>query len=274
MPNITEYIQKSFEDIKMMDWNLEFWSARQVMPILWYIEWRKFEWVIGKAKIACNNSWYNVSDHFVGSDKMVTLGSWSQRWVDDYLLTRYACYLIAQNGDSRKPEIAFAQTYFASQTRKQEIHEKREEENKRLEARAKLKESESKIEETVYHRWIYLPLDFATFKNRKIETLYNMSAKQLKAQRWIPEHRALADFDSEVELKAKDFIYAMTDHNIKDKDLKGKEHLENELISNAHATRQTMIQRWITPEKLRAQEDLKTVEKRRIKEHEKLWTKK
>lgn len=204
---------------------------------------------------------------------MVHLGSWSQRKIDDYLLTRYACYLIAQNGDSRKSEIAFAQTYFASQTRKQEIHEKRIEENKRLEARAKLKESETKIEETVYHRWIYLPSEFATFKNKKIETLYNMSTKALKAKREIPEHRALADFDSEVELKAKDFIYAMTDHNIKDKDIIGKENLENELISNAKATRQAMLKRWIVPEELPKQEDLKTIEKRRLEEQKKIENK-
>jgi DNA-damage-inducible protein D len=138
-----------------------------------------------------------------------------------------------------------------------------------LEARAKLKESEEKIEETVYHRGIYLPSDFATFKNKKIETLYTISTKALKTKRWISEHRALADFDSEVELKAKDFVYAMTDHNINDKDIKGKENLEKELISNAKATRQAMLKRGIVPEDLPKQEDLKIIEKKRLEEQKK-----
>lgn len=267
MNDLISTVQQSFEDIKITDetW-FEFWSARDLMSVLWYKEWRKFEWVIEKAKESCKNAWQMPQDHFVGGDKMVTLWSWSQRNVIDYLLTRYACYLIAQNGDSRKPEIAFAQTYFASQTRKQEIYQQRNEENKRLEARAKLKVSEAKIEETVYSRWISHPYEFATFKNKKIETLYNLSIKALKAKRWIPENRALADFDSEVELKAKDFIYAMTDHNIKERNIVWKQNLENELVSNAKETREAMLKRGIVPEELKPQEDLKLIEKRRIQE--------
>ncbi len=140
-----------------------------------------------------------------------------------------------------------------------------------MEARAKLKESEEKIEETVYNRWIILPIEFATFKNKKIQTLYNMSVKQLKEKRWIPNRRALADFDSEVELKAKDFVYAMTDYNIKDKDIKWKARLNNELVSNAKVTRQAMLKRWITPEELLPQEDLKIIEKKRLEEQKRLW---
>ena len=264
MADLTNKVQKTFEDIKISDetW-FEFWSARDLMNILWYKEWRKFEWVIEKAKDSCKNSFQIVTDHFVGGDKMINLWKWGQRNVEDYLLTRYACYLIAQNGDSRKPEIAFAQTYFATQTRKQEINEKITEENKRLEARWKLRLSEEKIERTVYGRWINLPQEFASFKNKKIETLYKMSAKSLKVKRWIPQNRALADFDNEVELKAKDFIYAMTDHNIKGKNLYWKQKLESELVSSAKETRETMLKRWIVPEELRPQEDLKLIEKRR-----------
>jgi len=273
--DIIEIVQKSFEDIKITDetW-FEFWSARDLMKWLGYKEWRKFEWVIEKAEIACKNSWTNTKNHFVSSDKMVELGSWSKRNIKDYFLTRYACYLIAQNWDTRKTEIAFAQTYFASQTRKQEIYEQRIEDNKRLEAREKLKNSEEKIEKTVYSRWITQPIEFATFKNKKIEALYNLSIKQLKAKRWIPENRALADFDSEVELKAKDFIYAMTDHNIKDKNLSGKQNLENELVENAMQTRNTLLKRWIIPEELKVKEDLKLIEKRRKDEVKKLEDKK
>ncbi len=271
MIDLIKIVQKSFENIKITDetW-FEFWSARDLMNVLWYKEWRKFEWVVEKAKDSCKNSWQKPEDHFVGGDKMINLWKWWKRNINDYLLTRYACYLITQNWDPRKPEIAFAQTYFASQTRKQEIYEQRSEENKRLEARAKLKNSEEKIEETVYNRWIKLPVEFATFKNKKIETLYNMSVKYLKAKRWIPKNRALADFDSEVELKAKDFIYAMTNHNIKEKNIIWKQNLENELVSNAKETRKTMLKRWIVPEELKAQEDLKLIEKRRIQEVKKL----
>lgn len=273
--NIIEIVQKSFEDIKITDetW-FEFWSARDLMKWLGYKEWRKFEWVIEKAEIACKNSWTNAKNHFVSSDKMVELGSWSKRNIKDYFLTRYACYLIAQNWDSRKIEISLAQTYFASQTRKLELAEQEIENNKRLEARKKLAKSEKQIEDTIYSRWIKLPVEFATFKNKKIEALYNISIKQLKAKRWIPENRALADFDSEVELKAKDFIYAMTDHNIKEKNIIWKQNLNEELVSNAKETRSTMLKRWIVPEELRAQEDLKLVEKRKIQEANKLENKK
>ena len=275
MIDLIKINQKSFEDIKITDetW-FEFWSARDLMKVLWYKEWRKFEWVIEKAKKSCENSWQKPENHFVGGDKMINLWKWWKRNINDYLLTRYACYLIAQNWDSRKSEISFAQTYFATQTRKQEIFEQINEENKRLEARYKLKISEEKIEETLYNRWISLPIEFATFKNKKIETLYNMSVRALKTKRWIPENRALADFDSEVELKAKDFIYAMTDHNIKENNIFWKQNLENELVSNAKETRETMLKRWIIPEKLKPQEDLKLIEKRRKEEVKKLENKK
>lgn len=264
--NLVEKVQKTFEEIKMIDetW-FEFWSARDLQKALWYKEWRKFSLVIEKAKISCENSWIDFNIHFVGGDKMVSLWLWSQRKVDDYFLTRYACYLIAQNWDSRKLEISLAQTYFASQTRKLELAEEKIEFEKRLEARKKLKESEDKIEKTIYERWIKLPVEFATFKNKWIEALYNISVKKLKQKRNIPENRALADFDNEVELRAKDFIYAVTDHNIKKKQLKWKKVLENELIQNSKATRKTLLERDIIPEELEKQEDLKILEKKHKK---------
>lgn len=264
--NLVEKVQKTFEEIKMIDetW-FEFWSARDLQKALWYKEWRKFSLVIEKAKISCENSWIDFNIHFVGGDKMVSLWLWSQRKVDDYFLTRYACYLIAQNWDSRKLEISLAQTYFASQTRKLELTEEKIEFEKRLEARKKLKESEDKIEKTIYERWIKLPVEFATFKNKWIEALYNISVKKLKQKRNISENRALADFDNEVELRAKDFIYAVTDHNIKKKQLKWKKVLENELIQNSKATRKTLLERDIIPEELEKQEDLKILEKKHKK---------
>src|SRR3989344_1372507 len=267
MDEIILRVQKNFESIKQTSGVLEFWSARDLMPLLGYTEWRKFIGVIERAKEACTTINQKSQDHFVGANKMVELGSGSKRKIEDILLTRYACYLIAQNGDSRKPEIALAQTYFATQTRKQELLEKREYENKRLEARAKLKDTERKIESTVYKRGIKLPVEFATFKNKHIEALYGgIVASQLKKIRKIPTGRSLADFDTHVELKAKDFTLAMTDHNIKDKNIYGKEAMNNEVIKNSKATRQTLLSRGIRPETLKPDEDLKAIESRRKKE--------
>lgn len=278
MTNLIEIVQKSFEDIKMQDQDwFEFWNARDLMKNLWYSKWERFSLVIEKAKLNCKNSWGEIIYNFIDEKEFFQEAGKTPKWWrprQNYLLTRYACYLIALNWDPRFPEISLAKTYFATQTRKQELQEQRKEEDKRLEAREKLKVSESKIEETVYSRWIKLPVEFATFKNKKIENLYNMSVKALKSKRWIPEKRALADFDSEVELKAKDFIYAMTDHNIKEKNIIWKPNLEDELVSNAKETRKTMIKRGIVPEKLKAQEDLKLIEKRRNIESKKLEEKK
>ncbi len=267
MDPIIAQVQKNFESIKKERDDFEFWSARELMPLLGYKEWRKFSGVIDKAKEACKTSGQNVSDHFVGADKPITGGKGAVQMVEDFLLTRYACYLVAQNGDPRKTEIALAQTYFATQTRRQELFEARMKEDKRLEARQKLKETESKIETTVYARGIKLPQEFATFKNKHIEALYGgIGISDLKKKRKIPPARTLADFDTHVELKAKDFALAMTDHNIKEKNLSGKYRLEEEVVKNSKATRQTLLSRGIRPEDLKADEDLKKIEQRRKKE--------
>lgn len=271
-------IQQNLESIKRVtqDKNpMEFWSARDLMPILGYVKWQKFIEAIERAKEACKTSNQNVSDHFTPADKMVLTGSGAKRQIEDFFLTRYACYLIAQNGDPRKPQIALAQTYFATQTRKQELLEQREYESKRLEARAKLKDTENKIESTVYQRGIRLQVEFATFKNKHIEALYGgISATELKKVRNIPHKRSLADFDTHVELKAKDFVLAMTDHNIKDKNIYGREAMSNEVVKNSKATRQTLLSRGIRPEYLKPEEDLKHIESRRKKEQKELQIKK
>lgn len=233
-------LHQSFENSKHMHGELEFWLARELMPLLGYKTWQKFEEALSRAQQSCKSLWNIVEEHFLPAP-VKTPSLEGGRPAKDYLLTRYACYLIAQNGDPRKIEIAQAQTYFALQTRRQELADQRRMEDKRLEARAKLRESETKIEETVYHRGIHHPAEFATFKNKKIETLYKMSIRGLKEKRHIPEHRALADFDSEVELTAKNFIYAMTDYNIKQQDIHGKDNMEDELVANAKTTRNAFI---------------------------------
>lgn len=271
MNNIILKVQNDLDSIKKQDKDFEYWSARELMGILGYSEWRKFYGVINKAKEACSKSGYICNDHFVGSANMILTGKGAHREVEDILLTRYACYLIAQNGDSRKPQIALSQTYFASQTRRQELLEQREYEDKRLETRSKLKETEKKIESTIYERGIRLPVEFATFKNRHIEALYGgINTTDLRKKRNIPKNRALADFDTHVELKAKDFSLAMTDHNIKGKNLRGLPQLSNEVVANGRATRQTLLSRGIRPEDLKPEEDLKKIESKRKREVKKL----
>lgn len=267
--DIIEIVQKTFEDIKIQDetW-FEFWSARDLMKPLWYKKWERFSLVIKKAKENCKNSWWVVDDNFLDQSKFFQEAGKTSKWWrprENYFLTRYACYLVALNWDARLYEISLAKTYFASQTRKLELAELEIENTKRLEARKKLASSERQIEDTIYNRWIKLPVEFATFKNKWIQALYWLSIKVLKSRKSIPETRALADFDTEVELKAKDFIYAMTDYNIKDKNIKWKNNLENELVDNSKVTRKALIERDIIPEKLKKQEDLKIIEKRKEK---------
>ena len=273
MDNALIQIQNNLESIRRVtqDENpMEFWSARDLMPMLGYIKWQKFTEAIERAKESCKISNQSIETHFLPAPVKSSGG----RPQEDFFLTRYACYLIAQNGDPRKPQIALAQTYFATQTRKQELLEKREYEDKRLEARAKLKDTERKIESTVYERGIRLPVEFATFKNKHIEALYGgIMASQLKRIRKIPTGRSLADFDTHVELKAKDFALAMIDHNIKDKNIRGKEAMNNEVIKNSKATRQTLLSRGIRPENLRPEEDLKSIESRRKKEEKQIGSK-
>src|SRR3989338_4361733 len=168
MDEIILRVQKNFESIKQTSGELEFWSARDLMPMLGYVKWQKFTEAIERAKESIKVSNQAVEENFLPAPVKSSGG----RPMEDYFLTRQACYLIAQNGDPRKPQIALAQTYFATQTRKQELLESREKEDKRLESRAKLKNTERNIESTVYERGIRLPVEFATFKNKHIEALY------------------------------------------------------------------------------------------------------
>jgi DNA-damage-inducible protein D len=256
-------LNQNLDEIKHVEQDLEYWSARELMPLLGYTTWRMFNNALERARESCKKSDQSINYHFVDADKMIRTGKGATRIVKDYFLTRYACYLVAQNGDPRKIEIAQAQTYFAIQTRKQELSQQYLEENNRLESREKLKETERKIESTVYKRGIKLPSEFGIFKDNHIKALYGgISTAQLKKKRNIPSSRALADFDTTVELKAKDFALAMTDHNIKEKNLHGSFKLNEEVIKNSKATRKTLLSRGIRPESLKPQEDLKKISSR------------
>jgi len=263
-----DYIKTSLEEIKKVDnTGFEFWSARDLMQILGYKKWERFLEVIQRSIGSCKVSGKIYSDHFFPELGKSTGG----RPKENFLLTRYACYLISMNGDTRKVEISLSQLYFASQTRKQELLEKREYENKRLESRKKLKDTEKKIESTVYQRGINRPIEFASFKNKHIEALYGgISTKELKLKKKIPKNRALADFDTDVELRAKDFALAMTDHNIKVRNLKGEYSMKEEVVKNSKATRQTLLSRNIIPENLKTEEDLKKIEIKRKAENNKI----
>jgi DNA-damage-inducible protein D len=256
---------QNLESIKKMIGDFEYWSARELYPLLGYKEWRKFSDAISRAKNSCTTQNINSTDHFVGADKMVAIGSKTKRTVDDILLTRYACYLIAQNGDPRKPEIAEAQMYFATQTRRQEIREISEYEQKRIASRKKLSETEKTIRGTVYARGINTSIEFATFKDKHIQALYGgINTKQLKIKKKIPNNRPLADFDSDVELRAKDFALAMTDHNIKTKHITGKDRIHREVVENSQTTRTALLSRGIIPENLPAEPDIKKIIKKQI----------
>jgi len=240
---------------------VEYWLARDVQHLLGYSEWRNFTAVITKAKTACEVSDRAISDHFVDVNKMVDLGSGSQRDVDEIMLTRYACYLIAQNGDSRKQEIAFAQTYFAMQTRKAELIEQRLLESERVSARKKLSETEKELSRVIYEQ-TGSDRNFASIRSKGDTALFGKSTQAMKAQWKIPDSRPLADFAPTIILKAKDFAAEITIFNSQQNRLATEPEISSEHITNNQAVRKTLLERGIRPESLLPAEDVKKVERR------------
>ncbi len=251
---------------------IEFWFARDLQHLLDYSEWRNFSKVINRAKIACEASGHKVTDHFVDINKMVAIGSSTEREIPDLMLTRFACYLVAQNGDPQKEAIAFAQNYFAVQTRKYELIEKRINDWERLNARRKLTLSEKELSELIFEQ-TGDDKNFGMIRSRGDQALFGFTTGEMKTKLGIPKSRPLADFLPTITIKAKDFATEITIFNVKEKDIKHGHRIAWEHIRNNKGVRELLLQRGIKPEELPPEEDVKKLE-RQVKKEDKTFIEK
>lgn len=262
-------LRRTFEEAAFDYQGVECWSARELQLLLNYTEWRNFENVINKAKDSCKTAKQDINDHFVDINKMVQIGSGAEKSISDILLTRYACYLIAQNGDAKKEEIAFAQSYFAIQTRKQEILEERILLAERLEAREKLTATETELSQLIYEKGVDNK-GFAKIRSKGDCALFGgYNTSEMKRKLGIPENRPLADFLPTITIKAKDLATEITNFNVKKNDsLYGEQAITREHIKNNKEVRELLGKSGIKPEELPPEEDIKKLE-RRVKANEK-----
>ena len=269
---INELFEK-FENACYLYHDIECWSARELQIVLGYAKWDNFKNVIIKSQKSCLNAGEELKNHFAEVGKMVQIGSGAEKEISDFALTRYACYLIAQNGDATtKIEIAFAQTYFAVQTRKQEIIEERILDIARVIAREKLSKSEKKLSGIIFERGVD-DKSFAIIRSKGDQALFGgKSTTDMKRILKIPENRSLADFLPTLTIKAKDFATELTSHNVVDKNLKGDLQISNEHIENNKAVREMLKNRGVTPEKLPAAIDVKKVKRKLESEEKKILT--
>lgn len=260
---------KTFESYaKTTEFGVEFWLARDLQTLLEYEQWRNFGKVIEKAMQACELSGHNTNDHFADVSKTIQMPKGAEKTIQDYMLTRYACYLIAQNGDSKKEKIAFAQTYFAVQTRKFEIIEKRITEFERVTARKKLAQSEKELSSVIFEQ-TGGGKNFGIIRSKGDQALFAHSTNQMKEKWNVPKNRALADYAPTIILKAKDFATEITIFNAKENQMQTEKEISREHVTNNRVIRKTLIERGIQPENLSPEEDIKKVERKLNSENKK-----
>ncbi|MCO5260743.1 MAG: DNA damage-inducible protein D [Crocinitomicaceae bacterium] len=255
-------LNKRFEEYAYEQDGVEYWLARELQELLGYADWRNFLNAINKAKDSCETTGEAVSDHFVGVTKMVKIGSGAEREQEDIMLTRYACYLIAQNGDPKKEQIAFAQSYFAIQTRKQELLEERIQLMERLQAREKLAATETELSKNIYERGVDNS-GFARIRSKGDWAMFGgHNTSDMKRKLGIKENRPLADFLPTITITAKQLATEITNFNVKKNDLKGERNITSEHVKNNKDVRSLLGKSGIKPEDLPAEEDIKKLERR------------
>lgn len=266
-------LQKTFEEFANEKDGIEYWLARELQELLGYSDWRNFSNAIEKAKESCKTTKEKVLDHFVDVNKMVQIGSGAERKKEDIMLTRYACYLIAQNGDPKKEAIAFAQSYFAIQTRKQELLEEKIQCRERIQARAKLAAAETDLSRNIYERGI----DHKGFANIRSKGDWGLfggkNTLEMKRKFGVPENRPLADFLPTITISAKHLATEITNFNVLKNNLLNEQPIEKEHIKNNKDVRNLLGKNGIKPESLPAEEDIKKLE-RRVKKEDKMIPKK